>query len=355
MKILDRYVGQVVTQSVLGVVLVLVVLLAMVGFADEMDKIGQANYTIGIAAIYTLLYLPMQIYQLFPLSVLLGTMMGLGLLANHGELVVVRTSGVSILRIIGSVMKAMGPLIVLVIIIGEVVAPPAYQYAVHARVKAMAAKISLNTDYGLWARDGGMFIHVRRVENDGRLIGIQVYNFDKNMQKMDFVLSAESGVFDGQKWLLSKVRKGLIEKDRVVLKAFPELKWQTLLDPDLITIVSVKPAELSSFKLWNYIQYLKDNDLEYAQYELAFYNRLLMPLSIIAMVLIAVPFVFVSPRHSSIGQKVVTGFLIGIIFYIANRLIGQMGLVYHFPPILAAVLPTLLVIMTAGLLLRRLR
>nr|HEB86163.1 LPS export ABC transporter permease LptG [Gammaproteobacteria bacterium] len=355
MKILDRYIGQVVTQSVLGVVLVLVVLLAMVGFADEMDKIGQANYTVGVAAIYTLLYLPMQIYQLFPLSVLLGTMMGLGLLASHGELVVVRTSGISIVRIIGSVVKAMSLPIVLVIIIGEVVAPPAYQYAVHARVKAMAAKISLNTDYGLWARDGSMFIHVRRVENDGRLIGIQVYNFDKDMQKMDFVLSAESGVFDGQKWLLSKVRKGLIEKDRVVLKAFPELKWQTLLDPDLITIVSVKPDELSSFKLWNYIQYLKDNDLEYAQYELAFYNRLLMPLSIIAMVLIAVPFVFVSPRHSSIGQKVVTGFLIGIVFYIANRLIGQMGLVYNFPPILAAVLPTLLVIMAAGLLLRRLR
>ncbi len=355
MKILDRYIGQVVTQSVLGVVLVLVVLLAMVGFADEMDKIGQANYTVGVAAIYTLLYLPMQIYQLFPLSVLLGTMMGLGLLASHGELVVVRTSGISIVRIIGSVVKAMSLPIVLVIIIGEVVAPPAYQYAVHARVKAMAAKISLNTDYGLWARDGSMFIHVRRVENDGRLIGIQVYNFDKSMQKMDFVLSAESGVFDGQKWLLSKVRKGLIEKDRVVLKAFPELKWQTLLDPDLITIVSVKPDELSSFKLWNYIQYLKDNDLEYAQYELAFYNRLLMPLSIIAMVLIAVPFVFVSPRHSSIGQKVVTGFLIGIVFYIANRLIGQMGLVYNFPPILAAVLPTLLVIMAAGLLLRRLR
>ncbi len=355
MKILDRYIGQVVTQSVLGVVLVLVVLLAMVGFADEIGKIGQANYTIGIAAMYTLLYLPMQIYQLFPLSVLLGTMMGLGMLASHGELVVVRASGVSIIRIIGSVMKAMSLLIVLVIFIGEVVAPPAYQYAVHARVKAMAGKISLNTDYGLWARDGGKFIHVQRVANDGRLIGISLYDFDQKMQKMDFVLRAESGIFNGQQWVLSKVRKGLIKKDRIVLKSFAQLKWHSLLDPDLIDIVSVKPDELSSLKLWDYIQYLKDNGLEYTQYELAFYNRLLMPLSIIAMVLIAVPFVFVSQRQGGMGQKIVIGFLIGIVFYIANRLIGQMGLVYNFPPILAAVLPTLLVIAAAGLLLRRLR
>jgi len=353
MKILDRYIGQVVTQTVLAVVTVLVVLFGMISFANEADKIGRADYTIGTAVIYTLLKLPLQLYQLFPLSALLGTMMGLGLLASHGELVVVRASGVSITRIIVAVMKSMGLLILLVIFIGEMVAPPAYQYAVHSRVKAMADKISLNTDYGLWARDGDMFIHV--VENDGRLIDIRLYDFDKDTRKMRFVLSAASGVFDGQQWRLSKVSKGIIEQDRVIVREIRELKWQSLLDPDLINIVSVGPDELSSFKLWNYIQYLKDNGLEYEQYELALYNRLFMPLAIIAMVLIAVPFVFVSQRHSSIGQKVVIGFLIGIVFYIANRLIGQMGLVYDFPPMLSAILPTLLVIAAAGLLLRRLR
>ncbi len=355
MKILDRYIGQVVTQTVLAVVTVLVVLFGMISFANEADKIGRADYTIGMAVIYTLLKLPLQLYQLFPLSVLLGTMMGLGLLSSHGELVVVRAAGVSITRIIVAVMKSMALLILLVIFIGEMVAPPAYQYAVHSRVKAMAGKISLNTDYGLWARDGDMFIHVRRVENDGRLIDIRLYDFDKDTRKMRFVLSAETGVFDGQQWRLSKVSKGVIEPDRIVVKGIGELRWQSLLDPDLINIVSVGPDELSSFKLWDYIRYLKDNGLEYEQYELALYNRLFMPLAIIAMVLIAVPFVFVSQRHSSIGQKVVIGFLIGIVFYIANRLIGQMGLVYDFPPMLAAALPTLLVIAAAGFLLRRLR
>lgn len=355
MKILDRYIGQVVTQTVLSVVTVLVVLFGMISFANEADKIGQAGYTLGVAAMFTLLKMPLQIYQLFPLSALLGTMMGLGMLSNHGELVVVRAAGVSIRRIIFSVMKAMGLLILLVIFIGEMVAPPAYQYAVHSRVKAMEGKISLNTDYGLWARDGGMFIHVQRVENDGRLLGIKLYDFDKGTREMRFVLSAESGVFDGQQWLLSNVSKGMIEQDRLVIKTMGELKWQSLLDPDLINIVSVGPDELSSFKLWNYIKYLKDNGLEYEQYELALYNRLFMPLAIIAMVLIAVPFVFVSQRHSSIGHKIVIGFLIGVIFYIANRLLGQMGLVYDFPPALAAGLPTLLVIIAAVFLLRRLR
>jgi len=355
MKILDRYIGQVVMQTVLAVVTVLAVLFGMISFANEVDKIGLADYSTGVAVVYTLLKLPLQIYQLFPLSALLGTMMGLAMLANHSELVVVRASGVSIRRIILSVMKVMGLLTLLVVFVGEIVAPPAYQYAVQSRVKAMAGKISLNTDYGLWARDGGMFIHVRQVENDGRLLDIRLYDFDKTTRQMRFVLSAEKAVYDGQQWVMSNVTKGMIEEDRLVIKDIGELKWQSLLDPDLINIVSVRPDELSSFKLWNYIRYLKDNGLEYEQYELALYNRLIMPLAIIAMVLIAVPFVFASQRHSSIGQKVVIGFLIGIIFYIANQLIGQVGLVYDFPPMLAAALPTLVVIIVAGLLLRRLR
>ncbi|VAX08880.1 Lipopolysaccharide export system permease protein LptG [hydrothermal vent metagenome] len=355
MKILDRYIGQVVMQTVLAVVTVLAVLFGMISFANEADKIGMADYTVSMAFMHMLLKLPLQIYQMFPLSALLGTMMGLGMLANHSELVVVRAAGVSIRRIILAVMKVMLLLILLVVFVGEVIAPPAYQYAVHSRVKAMAGKFSLNTDYGLWARDGGMIIHVRRVENDGRLLDIRLYDFDRETRKMRFVLSAESGVFDGEQWLLSKVHKGTILKDKLVLEKMPTLKWKTLLDPDLINIVTVRSHELSSFKLWNYIKYLKDNNLKYEEYELAFYNRLFMPLAIIAMVLIAVPFVFVSQRNSSIGQKIVIGFLIGIVFYIGNRLIGEMGLVYDYPPILAAALPTFLVIIMAAILLRRVR
>jgi len=103
MKILDRYIGQVVMQTVLAVVTILAVLFGMISFANEVDKIGQADYSFTVAVIYTLLKLPLQIYQLFPLSALLGTMMGLGMLANHSELVVVRAAGVSIRRIILSV------------------------------------------------------------------------------------------------------------------------------------------------------------------------------------------------------------------------------------------------------------
>ena len=354
MKIIDSHIGQVVTLAVLAVVSVLVVMFGLIGLANEAGSVGRAEYTFTAALVYTLLRIPFQLYQLFPLSVLLGTMLGLGMMATHGELVVIRSAGISIARIVFSVLKSMAVLIVIVIFIGEVIAPPAQQYAIHSRLKALESKISLNTDYGLWARDGETYIHVRRVENDGRLMDISLYRFNKDL-KMESVMLAEKGVYDGNQWILDKVKRSTISESGVIVKEIPTIKWNSLLAPDLVNVVSVKPETLSSFKLYSYIDYLETNGLESSQYKLALWNRLLMPFAIIAMILLAVPFVFGSLRQGSMGQKIVIGFLVGIIFYILNRLAGQIGLVYNFPPALAAGLPTVLVLIGSAWLFKRIR
>ncbi|MDH5571848.1 MAG: LPS export ABC transporter permease LptG [Gammaproteobacteria bacterium] len=354
MKILDSYIGQVVTVSVIAVAAVLMTLFALIGLANEAGSVGRADYTFMAVLVYTLLRVPFQLYQIFPLSVLLGTMLGLGMMATHAELIVIRASGVSIARIVISVIKSMAVLIVIVIFIGEVIAPPAHQYAIHSRLKALESKISLNTDYGLWARDGDTYIHVRHVENDGRLMDVSLYRFNEKLE-MESVLLAETGIYDGNQWILDKVKKSTISAVGTSIKEISTIKWHSLLAPDLVDVVSVNPETLSSFKLFGYIDYLETNGLESSQYKLVLWNRLLMPFTIIAMILLAVPFVFGSLRQGGIGQKIVVGFLAGIIFYILNRLAGQIGLVYDLPAVLAAGIPTLLVLIGSAWLFRRIR
>ena len=91
MNILERYIGRSVSGAVLSVIAVLMVLYALMGFANEFDNIGQHNYTIWHALGYSLLRLPERLYQLFPLATLLGTMIGLGALSRNSELVVIRS------------------------------------------------------------------------------------------------------------------------------------------------------------------------------------------------------------------------------------------------------------------------
>lgn len=354
MSLLDRYIGKAVALNVSIVMAVLLALFFFVGFVEEADKIGRGRYTALSAMEYTLLRLPQQAYELFPLGALLGAVLGLGGLASNSELIVMRAAGVSLTRIAGAVMKTGLLLMLLMFLIGEVLAPPVVQYATERRVMALSAQISLNTGQGLWARDGDTFINVRRVESDGRLVGIRLYTFDE-AQRMRRLIHAGSARFRDGQWRLRQVRQTDFEEDRLVSRRFPELAWESLLSPQLVNVVAVKPQTLALWDLKQYVEYLHDNGLSAERHELAYWSKLVAPFTTGAMVFLAIPFVFGSLRSVPMGQRVLGGFLVGVAFYIINLIASRAGLVYALPPFLSASLPTLLTFLLAAWWLRRVR
>ncbi|WP_198263204.1 LptF/LptG family permease [sulfur-oxidizing endosymbiont of Gigantopelta aegis] len=106
MNILDRYIIKTVIYSTLLFLLIILSLYGFIVLADSFKYVGKGDFELGDAFYYTLLTMPRRLYQLFPFSVLLGAMMGLGALNSSNELVAIRTAGVSIGKIILSVMKA---------------------------------------------------------------------------------------------------------------------------------------------------------------------------------------------------------------------------------------------------------
>lgn len=354
MDILDRYIGKAVTLGIIAAMSVILSLDFLVSFAGEVGEIGKANYSYWQAFIYVALRTPQKIYEIFPMIAVLGTMLGLGTLASNHELTAIRAAGVSLLRLIGSVLKTAAIITAVAIFIGEVVAPPATQYAKLSRVRAIEHLISLNTDYGLWARDGDTYIHVRRVEHDGRLIGINLYVFDE-FHSLQETYQARSAEYKEGDWLLQNVEYKKITADGISKTSVDTMKWKTLLKPDIVSIVSVSPENLSLWRLHGYIDYLKDNHLDAKHYELSFWIKVFSPLTITAMMFLAIPFIFGNMRGIGAGQRVFVGFLIGLTFFILSRLIGQAGLVYTDYPLLPASLPTLIVMGVGIFLMRRVR
>lgn len=354
MDLLDRYIGRAVIVGVLGATMVLMTLDILITFAGETGSIGHAHYTVWYAVAYVLLTMPQELYQYFPMMALLGTMFGLGTLANHSELIAMRAAGLSVVRIAYSVLKTGAILAAIVIFIGEVVAPPAIQFAKLKRVEAMNEKISLNTDYGLWARDGNTYIHVRRVESDGHLIGVNLYLLNEN-QVLQQTISASSAIYNDGHWVLQRVHQVTITPTELKKSYSKTMQWESLLNPQVVNVVSVSPENLSVWKLRSYIEYLNENQLDASRYKLTYWTKLISPLTIAVMILLAIPFVFGSLRDAGMGKRVVVGFMLGLGFYLFNTLSGQIGLVYHLPAALAATLPTLLVMVVAVFMLFRTR
>ena len=354
MKLLDRYIGTTVAGSTLIVLLVLLALFSFGAFVAELDAVGKGDYTLLGAAQYVLLSLPRLAYQLFPVVALLGSVIGLGLLASNNELLVMRAAGVSVGRITYAVMKVGLLWMMLAVLLGEVVAPVSDRYAKSMHSAALSERFAMTSQNGLWARDGLDFIHIRDVLADGVVGGVIIYQFD-DRQRLQDMTQAKTGQYADGKWLLHQVARSHITAEGVATQHLDQLQWQSLLTPDMIEVVAVKPDSLSMKGLIDYIAYLRDNGLDAQHYQLAFWNKLVLPVTTAVMVFLSIPFIFGPLRSVGIGHRIFVGTLVGIGFYLLGQLFGFAGLLYKVPSAVSAALPTALFFILAVLLVRRVR
>jgi len=353
-RILDRYIGVAVIVGALTTLLVLVGLSGFFAFVGEMGDIGKGQYGLVEAIQYVLLTLPRRVYELFPMASLIGALLGLGAMAGHSELVVIRAAGVSLLRIGRSVLQAGLVLTLAAVVIGEFIAPPAEQEAENLRSLAQSDRITFKGRYGFWARDGSSYLNIQQILPGRRLSGVSIYELDEQ-HRLHTATRAETAVYEGDSWILEDVRQSIISPEGVRTKTFARASWDSLLEPDLLNVVVVKPESLAAWDLLTFIRYLETNGLDSGRYELAFWVKVVLPLSSLVMVLLSMPFVFGPLRSTGAGQRILVGVLIGISFYLINKTLTHLSLVYGYSPALSAAAPSLVFLAVAVYALHRVR
>ena len=212
MKILDQYIARTVISGTLMALLVLTSLLAFVDFVSEIGKVGHPShvgYDVVDAVLFVVLTLPKRMYEMFPTAVLLGSLLSLGALASNSELTIMRASGMSIMRIAGSVLQAGLILVVLVAFVGEVLVPISERKAQTLKVSSLQQNISLGGSHGFWVRDGYRYIHVGQVYPDFYLGGLEIYELDTAKQ-LSRVTRAETAQYINDTWQLRDVKRSII-------------------------------------------------------------------------------------------------------------------------------------------------
>ena len=341
MTILQRYIAQAILTSTGLVLLVLLGLYTFMDFIVELEDVGKGQYQLTDVLVYLALSMPKRIYELLPIAALLGSVLGLGNLASQSELVVMRAAGISIRGINKAVMFVAIGLMLLALFIGEVIRPPAEQSARELQSVAQTGTAGSRSDNGFWTRDGTHFNHIDRILPDGRFAGVSIYEFD-DQNRLRVVTKAKEASYDGEQWILSGVTQSNLDKEGVSVKAVEYAKWRSQLNPGLLNVVVVPPEFLPVWSLIEYIRYLKINHQSVGQYQMAFWMKVMMPLSSAVMVFLAVPFVFGPLRSTPIGARILVGALVGIGFHLFNQSFQHIGLVYGVLPWLAASLPTFL-------------
>ncbi len=337
-KILDLYISRTIVAGATMTLLVLAGLDIFIALLQELEDVGKGSYSYQNAFSYILLTMPRRVYELFPIAVLVGSLLSLGALAGNSELIAMRAAGVSVGRIVWSVAQAGFVLMLLLVLLGEFVVPPAERYANNLRAQKLGQPVSQLSENGLWVRDGRYFINIKRVFSDLQLQGILIYEFNEQ-QQLSNITQAQLAVQEEGHWQLRDIVRTSFKETAIQTEAKAQEHWPTLLDKELFSIIDIEPGTMSAYELNNYIEYLLHNKLEASVYQLAFWLKVTKPLSCVVLLLVVLPFVFGSLRSAGSGQLLTIGILLGVVFMIISQIASQLGQIYAVPPFISAILP----------------
>ncbi len=352
MSLLARYLsGQVLAASGF-VLLALLVLFAFFDVIQELGKLGRNNYGLGQAVVVVLLSIPGHLYEILPVAALIGTLFALSRLVGNSEYAVMRVSGLSNWRVAGYFSLIGVVLSLLVLVLGEYVAPWSEQAAQRYKLSATRSVVAQQFRSGLWVKDGSTFINVREVMPDNTLRGIEIYGFDSD-GSLGWIRAAEQGNWRGdQTWDLQQVVETRFTDDGISAVHNVHQDWRSVLSPDILGVLLIAPEKMSARTLWRYVAHLKENGQKAARYELALWSKFISPFVIPIMMLIAMPFAIQGPRASGTSSKMFIGILAGLGFHLLSRLFGHLGLLNDWPVVLVSMLPLLIFLAIALLGIR---
>ena len=352
MRILDIYIGKILLRHILVTIVVLLGLFVFVTFIDELGNLDKGSYGIAQILQYVILSIPKILYEVFPMAALIGSILGLSVLARDSELIVMRAAGVSVQRIVLSVLKVGLMLAVVATIMGEIISPFTETKAQKIRAESMQTNIGQEQNTGLWLRDDNTYVNIGEVLPDLTLLRVKIFEFD-NRNFLRFLSTAEQGEYQQQRWLLKGLQRTMIDDTSSAADKVTAAYWSTVVSPDILRVFMIKPEQLSAWQLTKYIEHLKTNKQETNDFELAYWTKIVTPFATAVMLILAVPFVFKEARSGSLGRSLFSGIMIGLGFFILNKAFTYFVPLFNIPPLLGAVLPTFLVCILSFYMIRR--
>jgi lipopolysaccharide export system permease protein len=357
MKIRDHYIAKTLLSYTLVVLLVWLAIYSFFKFLTEINVVGQENYTILSAIKYIILKMPEVVYKQASPVILLGCILGMGHLATTNQLLIFRISGASILKITGTTLKNALIFVIAIIAIGEAIAPMSSNFAELGRSNALGNIAGSTNQEGFWIRDGDNFINVKK-NIDGKLFtGITIIEVNSS-NKIERVIKSENAVFDGNSLDMSGSKIFSINDssvfENISLKERNSYNKTVSFDQDLIDSLEKEPKDLTTWTIIKQIQFLSDNKLRSGVFEVELYKRLIKPVTLVAMILLAMLFIFGSTRDATLGRKIFFGVALGLSFEMLSRITNALALSFDFNPLISAVLPsTLIMLISITLLIQK--
>jgi lipopolysaccharide export system permease protein len=348
MRVLDRYIVWAQVRYIALSMTVLLVLMAVFLFVNEQGWVGAGRYGQLHALRYVLAQLPATALHFLPVAALLGSLLAMGQLARGSELTIMRAAGISVARIAWSVAMAGLLLAPLAFAAGEWVAP---QLAQSARVgKALARNEGIGLSQGAaWLRDGSVLL---RAHGDG---SVTVFELDGAGRLAAVALAARTRPGPGGERELLDVVESRFDAEGVRRSESGQRPLEAVDGAALIQLSGADPRQQSLAQLWASIRVLDARGQDATRQRFAFWSGPSRLVAIPLAMLLALPLLLGSLRRAEGGARATLGLVLGLLYFILQRMVEGGTLAFGLDPLLLAWLPTLLLGAAVAVLLLRAR
>lgn len=352
-SIFDRYVARNVLAAMFITEFTLLVLDFALAYLAELNHL-QGDYGTLQAFFYQCMRLPWRTYEYAPLAVLLGGLLGIGSMASSNELTAMRAAGTSIFRLTISILKPLLIVIVLVMALGQWIAPVTEQYAQVYQVEKMQQGRNASVIHGTWQIDGNTFYRIGAVQSDNSLVGVARYEYQgKNLVSASYADFARWNP-ETHDWTLQNIHgTRFTDDDHTQSFQLPSRRWETHFDPAFLKLVTQDVDTQPITSLWEYAHYQDRQGINSNSTWLAFWQKVLQPFAFIGLMLIAASFVFGPLRSKAAGTRIFMGIVVGLCFKYLQDLLSPASLIFGFSPLWAVLAPIILCYIAGLYLLRR--
>jgi lipopolysaccharide export system permease protein len=362
-------------EAVSSIALVALGFLSLFFFFDLMDELqhigrgtglpGAGVYELRHALFYSVLLLPNHLYELLPISVLIGTIFVMARLAQSSEYTILRTSGLGPWRALQLLLTLGAFFAALSFVVGDYVTPVADKGAQLLKAK-YRGRITLGQT-GAWLKEKQPYtnyvVNVRALTADNDMQGVRIYEFDNQGLVVSLTDAASASFAQDDAWTLRQTERTEFllrpasqdearqlaaspqtpaDLARVVRSRADELRWPTAISAEMVSAALLKPDRMATIDLFTYIRHLEANGQSAQRYQIEFWRKVFYPLSCLVMVMLALPFAYLHFRGGSIATYVFGGVMSGISFFLLNNVFGYIGNLQNWQPWLAAATPGLI-------------
>jgi len=354
--ILDDYVLRDFGMNLAMVVAAFLMLLLVFTAFELLGDILRNQISPLIVGAYLLNVSPYFVYNITPLSILLAVLITLGVMQRSNEITAIKTTGISIYRIITPLLVASAILATGLFFADQFYLPHANkrQDALRNMIKGKPAQTYLNPDRKWIFGQHSDIYYYELFDSDRDQFGrLAVFQFDPATFQLTKRIYADRAHWEEslQRWVCTQgwerdLRGPAIEDYRT----FDVATFPTVSEPPTYFKKEVKQSsEMNYEELRRYIRDLQQSGFDVVRLRVQLQKKLAFPIITLVMAVLAIPFSLSTGRRGAItGVAVAVG--IAVVYWTVAGLFEAMGNINQLPPVLAAWSPDLIFALVGGYL-----